>query len=278
MTLLLAICILPKIDLDFNLDALVHSVHAKSTQITISSAADVVPKVDPNRLQGDSNANHVHIESVLGTESRNVNNWITVNHDVYGTRSTLQKIINASNVARLQLKWRLINDAEIQDPPIVIDGKGYVQDYAGTVIAFDIHTGKVIWKLHAGSGPTMGLTFNNGIIFASSAFNADVLAINATSGNVVWRSSVLGDPNAGYNIPTFPIVWKDYVIVGSAGHDDSSGGVVAVRGNITALYRTNGNVIWNLHTTTGDWVSHLLQYLTYEFQTRMIGIPRGEAV
>ncbi|HEY7079288.1 MAG TPA: PQQ-binding-like beta-propeller repeat protein [Nitrososphaeraceae archaeon] len=254
MTLLLAICVSLKIDL--NLNALIHSVHAEPEQITVSAFVDVVRSVDPNRVQSDTNAAHVQIESALGTESRNVNNWITVNHDVYGTRSSPQTVINASNVAKLQLKWRLINDAEIQDPPIVIDGKGYVQDYAGSVIAFDIHTGKVIWKLHAGSGPTMGLTFNNGIIFASTAFNADVLAINASSGNVVWKSPVLGDPKAGYNIPTFPIVWKDYVIVGSAGHDDSDGGVVAVRGNITSLNRTNGNVIWNLHTTAGDWVGH----------------------
>jgi alcohol dehydrogenase (cytochrome c) len=44
------------------------------------------------------------------------------------------------------------------------------------------------------------------------------------------------------------------VIVGSAGHDDTSSGVVTVRGNITALNRTNGNVIWELQTTVGDWV------------------------
>ena len=126
MTLLLAISVLLKIDL--NLNALIHSVHAELEQITVSASADVVPSVDPIRLQGDTNVAHVQIESALGTESRNVNNWITVNHDVYGTRSSPQTVINASNVAKLQLKWRLINDAEIQDPPIVIDGKGCIQD------------------------------------------------------------------------------------------------------------------------------------------------------
>ncbi|HEY7571651.1 MAG TPA: PQQ-binding-like beta-propeller repeat protein [Nitrososphaeraceae archaeon] len=257
MSLLLAMCVLPMVDIDLNLAAPIHSVYAQSKQIkTVLDSNDVVANANPLRLSNHSNANHFQIESDLGTESSNVNNWITVNHDIYGTRSSAQTVINASNVAKLKLKWRLINDAEIQDPPIIIDGKGYVQDYTGTVIAFDTHSGKIIWKLLAGSGPTMGLTFNNGLIFVSTAFNANVLAINATSGNVVWKSPVLGDSKAGYNIPTFPIVWKDYVIVGSAGHDDSSSGVVTIKGNITALNRTNGDVIWNLHTTAGDWVSY----------------------
>ena len=58
--------------------------------------------------------------SDLGTEEKNKNNWLTVNHDVYGTRHTNQTLINKENVASLQVKWRLINDDEIQDPPIVL--------------------------------------------------------------------------------------------------------------------------------------------------------------
>ena len=57
--------------------------------------------------------------SELGTESKNNNNWITVNHDIYGSRSSNQTVIKKDNVATLQVKWRIINDVEIQDPPIV---------------------------------------------------------------------------------------------------------------------------------------------------------------
>jgi alcohol dehydrogenase (cytochrome c) len=191
----------------------------------------------------------------IGIEANNTNNWITVNHDIYGTRNSNQTIINKENVATLQVKWRLINDVEIQDPPIIIGNKGYVQDDAGTIIAFDADTGEILWKLKAGNGPTMGLTFNNDTIYAATRFNATVVAINATDGEIIWQSQPLGDSNVGYNIPTFPIVWKDYVIVGSADHSDPSNGVGTVRGNITALNSTNGEMIWNLHTTTGEWVN-----------------------
>src|SRR6266480_1054461 len=103
----------------------------------------------------------------LGTETKNKNNWVSVNHDIYGTRSSNQTIINKDNVDKLQVKWRLVNEFEIQDPPIIIDSRGYVQDHAGNILAFDTRTGHVIWKVHAGNGPTTGLAFGDGVLFAS---------------------------------------------------------------------------------------------------------------
>ena len=52
--------------------------------------------------------------SDVGTEAKNINNWITVNHDIYGTRNSNQTVINKDNVAMLQVKWQLLNDIEIQ--------------------------------------------------------------------------------------------------------------------------------------------------------------------
>jgi alcohol dehydrogenase (cytochrome c) len=189
----------------------------------------------------------------LGTEAKNKNNWVTVNHDIYGTRSSNQTIINKDNVGKLQVKWRLVNEFEIQDPPVIVDNRGYVQDYAGNILAFDTRTGHVIWKVHAGNGPTTGLAFGDGVLFASTASNATILAINSTDGKTIWQSQALGNPKAGYRIDAAPIVWKDYVIAGSAG-GSLPPGTGFVKGNITALNRTSGEIIWKLDTTTGEWV------------------------
>ena len=189
----------------------------------------------------------------LGTEAKNKNNWVTVNHDIYGTRSSNQTIINKDNVGKLQVKWRLVNEFEIQDPPIIVDNRGYVQDYAGNILAFDTRTGHVIWKVHAGNGPTTGLAFGDGVLFASTASNATILAINSTDGKTLWQSQALGNPKAGYRIDAAPIVWKDYIIAGSAG-GSLPPGTGFVKGNITALNRTSCEIIWSLDTTTGEWV------------------------
>ena len=208
----------------------------------------------PHLIYDRNNSSLRPFISELGTEAKNNNNWITVNHDVYGSRSSNQTVIKRDNVATLQVKWRLINDEQIQDPPIVIGKKGYVQDYSGTIIAFDTTSGEVLWKVLAGTGPTMGLTFNEGLIFAATGYNSTVVAINSTDGKIVWQSPALGNPKIGYHITTQPIVWRDYVIVGSAAHGDDTNGVLLIQGNITAINATNGRIIWNTPTTTGDWV------------------------
>jgi alcohol dehydrogenase (cytochrome c) len=187
-------------------------------------------------------------QTEIGIEQKNENNWIMVNHDIYGTRSSNQTIIGKHNLDKLQVKWRLINNVEIQDPPIIIDNRGYVQDYSGNVLAFDTRTGHVRWNVSAGIGPTMGLTYDDAILFASTGSKATIMAINAADGQTIWESQVLGDPKLGYKIDPFPIVWNDYVIAGSGG------GSEMVRGNVTALNRTNGKIIWNFETTTGEWV------------------------
>ena len=187
-------------------------------------------------------------------ETRNKNNWDFVNHDIYGTRNSNQTIIGKDNVDNLEVKWRLFNDFEIQDPPIVIGNRGYVQDYAGNILAFDTRTGNLIWKVSAGGGPTMGLAYDSGVIFASTASNASIAAVNATDGKIMWKSHTLGDPKVGYSIDAPPIVWKDYVIAGSGG-SGLPPGTGSVKGNITALNRTSeGEIIWNLETTQGEWV------------------------
>ena len=111
----------------------------------------------------------------------------------------------------------------------------------------------MIWKMSTGGGPTMGLAYDSGMIFASTATNATIVSLNATDGRIIWRSEVLGDPKVGYSIDAAPIVWKGYVIAGSGGSGLPPGPGL-VKGNITALNSTNGKIIWNLQTTTGEWV------------------------
>jgi plastocyanin len=183
------------------------------------------------------------VNTTLGTEPEHKNDWITANHDVFGTRYSSQTIIGEDNVKNLQVKWILLNKFVIEDPPIIIDNRGFVQDNVGNIVGFDANSGLVLWKIRPGTGGNMhGLTYDHGILFSGTGYNATTVAINATNGATIWQSPVLGPFKEGYNINTPPIVWKDFVIVGSAGGDLPPGKGV-VRGNITALNRTNGEVI-----------------------------------
>jgi len=189
-----------------------------------------------------------------GTEIQHKNDWITVNHDIFYTRSSPQTIIGKDNVNKLQVKWIFTIQYPIEQSPLIIGDKVYVQDNKATVYALDVNTGLNLWKAKTGQGASMhGMTYNSGMIFTGTGGDARVAAINATTGTIIWKSPRLGPPNIGYSVNTPPIVWKDYVVVGSAGGDvPPSQGIV--QGNVTALNRTNGDVLWNFHTTVGNWV------------------------
>jgi alcohol dehydrogenase (cytochrome c) len=188
-----------------------------------------------------------------GMEEENRDNWIFVNHDVYGTRNSNQTQIDKSNVGDLKVKWRLNNTYEIQEPPIIVNGSGYFQDYIGNIISFDTLTGNIKWKLGLDGGPTMGLYFSDGIIYATLGTKAKIISVDSRNGEILWESPRLGDPGLGYAINSPPLMWKDYVIAGSGG-SGLPPGKGFVKGNITALNKTDGSIIWNIDTTTGVWV------------------------
>src|SRR4051795_5556809 len=63
-----------------------------------------------NTSNNNSNSNNYLIslpkskQTDLGTEPQNHNNWITANHDIFGTRSSNQTVIREDSVNKLEIK------------------------------------------------------------------------------------------------------------------------------------------------------------------------------
>jgi alcohol dehydrogenase (cytochrome c) len=200
--------------------------------------------------------------TTLGTEPEHKNDWVTAEHDIFGTKNSNQTIIGKNNVNKLQAKWIIHSDFTIENPPLIIGDRGYLQDNAMRVMAFDVNTGLNIWKYDPGSSKQQlasrgvsfshGVTYDNGVIFAGTGGNATVVALNATDGKLIWQSIPVGDPKIGYGTVAAPTVWKDIVIEGQALGDNPP--FPAVLGKLTAFNRTNGEKLWNLTTAIGSWV------------------------
>ncbi len=188
----------------------------------------------------------------LGTEPEHKDNWITANHDIFGTRNSNQTTIGKDNVKDLQVKWIFNSPFIIQNPMLVVGDRGYAQDNSGRIIAIDLNTGLNLWKLElGGNGQNQhGITYDNGILFAGTGKNATLVAVNATDGKLIWQSIPVGDPNRNYRTQGPPTVWKDIVLIGQA----SSSGPPDLKGKIVAFNRTNGEKIWEFQTTVGPWV------------------------
>lgn len=222
--------------------------------ISISSESDSSQADTKHPNVGSENENNSQTFET-GMESKNKNNWLFVNHDIFGTRNSNQTDIDKSNLDNLHFKWRFNNTVEIQEPPLVIGETGYFQDYLGDIFSIDTNTGDLNWKTETTGGPTMGLYYSEGIIYATVGTKAEIIAIDASNGDVLWKSPKLGDTDLGYVINSPPLIWKDYVLAGSGG-SGLPPGKGFVKGNVTALNKTNGNIIWNIDTTSGEWVQN----------------------
>ena len=233
----------------------------QTANVIMSAEASTIQDPDRNsvdrsdmsfRIQ-DQQTDDLKKQFESGMEESNRDNWIFVNHDIYGTRNSNQTQIDKSNVADLKVKWRLNNTYEIQDPPIIVNNSGYFQDYIGNIVAFHTLTGNIKWKLDLDGGPTMGLYFSDGIIYATIGTKAQIISVDSTNGEILWESPILGNTSLGYAINSPPLIWKDYVIAGSGG-SGLPPGKGFVKGNITALNKTDGSLLWNIETTTGEWI------------------------
>jgi alcohol dehydrogenase (cytochrome c) len=203
-------------------------------------------------------------DTETGLEPSHKDDWVTANHDIYYSRNSQQTTIGKDNVSKLQAKWILNTDFPIENPPLIVGDRGYAQDNAMRVIAFDVNTGLNVWKFDPGVADKQsqqlprgvfshGITYDDGVIFAPTGANGTIVALNATSGKLIWQTASIGDPRLGYRLPMPPIVWKDYVIAGSALGDEPPFSPAA-KGSITAFNRTNGEKLWNISTVVGDWI------------------------
>jgi alcohol dehydrogenase (cytochrome c) len=84
--------------------------------------------------------------------------------------------------------------------------------YHGSVVAYDLTTGKQLWKVHTDSPQAGGVMIAGGLVFDSD-FTGDLIAFDEQTGKVVWKSPKLG--NGGLTAPpiTYAVNGKQYVAV-----------------------------------------------------------------
>jgi alcohol dehydrogenase (cytochrome c) len=184
--------------------------------------------------------------------------WTKVNYDNYMSRNSNQTQISKDNVNQLQVKWILNTGSVIEDSPLIIGKTGYVQNNKFKVIAFDMDTGLNKWKYDPKVAyPLMshGTAYDDGVIYAPTGPNGTVVALNAENGTKIWESPALQPLGGSFALTSPPLVWKDYVIVGSAFGDVVLEGAPPAKGTETAIDKKTGEIVWQINTTVGKWVT-----------------------
>lgn len=161
--------------------------------------------------------------------------------------------------------------------PIIVDGRIFTLDTDSNLTAFDVKTGKKIWREDVSAededDPVIagGISANGGYIFVTNGFN-EVLALNPANGKIIWRTTI---PAASRAAPTVldgrvfvttldsrlialsvadgKELWEytgisdDASLVGAASAAANNDIAIPVfsSGEITALRVENGSVVWS---------------------------------
>ncbi len=161
--------------------------------------------------------------------------------------------------------------------PVIGDGRVYTMDSKHVVSAFAVEDGARAWRIDLADGQgdrdaiAGGLTYDQGRVFAATGF-ARVIALDAASGAVLWRTSIANpvhaDPTAaggrlfvitldsrlialdaasGAELWTYQAIGETARLIGGGGPAVDAGVVVAPfsSGELVALRQENGRVLWS---------------------------------
>lgn len=140
---------------------------------------------------------------------RGPSDWPFPNGDLGNTRDASRSPVDSHDVDRLQVAWSAPLDGggtfgNASTTPIVVGGNVYLEDLSGHVRKFDLRTGALVWTSDQSDhgkpmiGPN-GVAVDHGQVFAVSG-RGDIVALDAATGTVRWRSTVVGTASLGIDI------------------------------------------------------------------------------
>jgi len=186
--------------------------------------------------------------------------WALPAGDYANTRYSPLNRINTSNVKKLKVV-DIVSDGITrghEGQPLVVNNTLYmVTPFPNNLLAFDLTKPNFPLKWEYKPGPNgeafalasrgwvnRGASYADGkIIYAT--LDDNVIAVNAKTGKQVWRTKV-GSLSKGETTTMAPLIVKNVVLVGN------SGGNFGVRGKLTALDLSNGDVKWTAYNTGPD--------------------------
>lgn len=184
--------------------------------------------------------------------------WVMPAKNYASTRYSGLDQITTENVDELEVAWTFSTGlvAGHEAAPIVVDETMYVvTPWPNKLIALDITDGSKRWvyepkPARAAQGVACCDVVNRGAAYAEGKvfFNTldnHTVAVDAETGKEVWKTK-LGEINRGETMTMAPLVVKDKVLVGN------SGGEMGVRGWLTALDTSTGEIAWRGYSTGPD--------------------------
>jgi alcohol dehydrogenase (cytochrome c) len=183
--------------------------------------------------------------------SREPQNWLTYSGTIDGQRYSPLTQVTPGNVKNLELQWvwQAKSVEKFEATALVVDGVLYTVQAPNDVYALDAVTGRIFWTLPYTPAPearpccgrvNRGLAILGDTLYMGT-LDAHLLAIDASTGKIIWNTTV-GSVADRYAITHAPLIVKDKVIVGLAGGDGP------IRSSIAAFDAKTGKEVWRFYT------------------------------
>jgi alcohol dehydrogenase (cytochrome c) len=188
----------------------------------------------------------------LNNDGRNTDNVMTYGMGYHQNRYSKLKEINKQTVKRLVPVWSasLASNYGEQAQPLVYNGVMYVTNAEATM-AFDIATGRQLWRTEVGFDPAMlrvvccgvsnkGPAIYNGKVFRGT-LDANVVALDMKTGKQVWKQKA-AEWKEGFSMTGAPLVASGVLITGISGAE------FGVRGFLDGWDPDTGKHLWRRYT------------------------------
>jgi len=168
--------------------------------------------------------------------------------------------ISAADVGRLDVKWAFgfPGDIRANSPPTIAGGRLFLGSLGGGVYSLDAETGCVHWFLDVGasvrSPMTMAFIEHEGETREAVFFGdgtANVYAVDAAAGEIIWRTEVDDFPVA--HVTGSTVYYDGKVFVGVVSGEEGAAAspdyeCCRFRGSVLALDAATGAVLWKTYT------------------------------
>ena len=178
--------------------------------------------------------------------------------------STPGNSMSPKQISKLKPKWVFTTGGDVSARAAVVNGVAYFPDWAGNLWAVDAQSGHLVWShklsdygLTPGTVSRTSPAVANGLVYigtqyVSSGLTGWLLAINASTGALVWK--VQPDTSNPFPVITAsPAVAGGVVYVGMTSNEEYAAAnpsyvCCSVRGSVVALNAATGAVLWQTFT------------------------------
>jgi polyvinyl alcohol dehydrogenase (cytochrome) len=184
--------------------------------------------------------------------------------------------------SQLAPKWTFTTGGDVSARAAVVSGVVYVPDWGGNLWAINATTGAQVWghqlSDYALSGSFDGIYHSrtspavvNGIVYIGTQEGAWLLAIDAASGNLIWKTQLESPANDPFALITAsPTVTGGVVYTGVASNQEGLAAFVpgfvccSARGSVVAVKAATGAILWKTYTVPtgysggGVWGSNMV--------------------